>query len=157
MVRFELFSSGYVFQRWGCMTCGPLICHVWTDEEDEENTEDQDEQGNLRGLIDDGDEEEGEEEEESQKSGSGGGSDSEEEVRHRRKKRSKFIRYFLKVDAIVGGLDEVVTCIAFPAVLTGLHYVVQFIPNHLHWVFMISDCGARSSDAAFYHFLDQIL
>ena len=63
---------------------------VWTDEEEEDNTEDQDEQGNLRGLIDDGDDEEGEDEEEPQPSRSEAGSDSEEEVRHRRKKRSKF-------------------------------------------------------------------
>lgn len=75
--------------------CGPLICHLPTDEEEEDNTEDQDERGNLRGLIDDGDvEEEEEEEEEPEKNASPAGSDSEEEVRHRRKKRSKFIWCF---------------------------------------------------------------
>lgn len=67
------------------------ISHFTTDEEEDvENPEEQDEHGNLRGLIDDNDDEEGEGEEEAEKSNSGGGSDSEEEVKHWRKKRSKF-------------------------------------------------------------------
>ncbi|XP_059382416.1 transcription elongation factor SPT6 [Carassius carassius] len=52
------------------------------EEEEEENIEDQDEHGNLRGLIDDGDVEE--EEPQSPREDS----DSGEEVRHRRRKRS---------------------------------------------------------------------
>lgn len=92
MVRCEAFHFGCVCFRYvGRVMVGPLICHFSTDEEEEENTEDQDEQGNLRGLIDDGEEVE---EEEAPKSGSGAGSDSEEEVRHRRKKRSKSIGCF---------------------------------------------------------------
>ncbi|CAB1347925.1 unnamed protein product [Coregonus sp. 'balchen'] len=62
------------------------------EEEEEENTEDQDEDGNLRGLIDDGgDEGEGEEEEEDEEEGKKdkeGDSDSGEEIGHRKRKRS---------------------------------------------------------------------
>uniref|UniRef100_A0A4W5KQZ0 Transcription elongation factor SPT6 n=1 Tax=Hucho hucho TaxID=62062 RepID=A0A4W5KQZ0_9TELE len=57
------------------------------EEEEELNTEDQDEHGNLRGLIDD-DVDEDEEAEEKKSGGAGSGSDSEDEVRHRRKKRN---------------------------------------------------------------------
>lgn len=56
------------------------------EEEEEENIEDQDEHGNLKGLIDDGDVEE-EEEPAEVKSGVED-SDSGEEVHHRRRKRS---------------------------------------------------------------------
>lgn len=87
MVRNEVV---FFFPNWSTKTCSPRTCQFKTDEEEDvDNPEEQDEHGNLRGLIDDGDDD-GEEEEEAPKSGSGGGSDSEEEVRHRRKKRSKF-------------------------------------------------------------------
>lgn len=87
MVRNEVV---FFFPNWSTRTCSPRTCQFKTDEEEDvDNPEEQDEHGNLRGLIDDGDDD-GEEEEEAPKSGSGGGSDSEEEVRHRRKKRSKF-------------------------------------------------------------------
>lgn len=71
-------------------------CRSTIDEEDDAvNPEEQDEHGNLRGLIDDGDDVE--EEEEAAKDESAPGSDSEEEVRHRRKKRSRLnVCYFLK-------------------------------------------------------------
>lgn len=67
---------------------------VHTDEEEEEeNPEDQDEHGNLRGLIDDGveREEDGDEDEEDADKGDGEGeSDSGEEIGHRKRKRSKW-------------------------------------------------------------------
>ncbi|XP_051786507.1 transcription elongation factor SPT6 [Erpetoichthys calabaricus] len=53
------------------------------EEEEEENLEDQDEHGNLRGLIDDDVEEEEEEEEEDEEEGS----DSGDEAGHRKRKR----------------------------------------------------------------------
>ncbi|KAM4627878.1 transcription elongation factor SPT6-like [Polymixia lowei] len=61
------------------------------EEEEEENAEDQDEHGNLRGLIDDdlerdGDEDEDEDDE--SKQDGGGDSDSGEEIGHRKRKRS---------------------------------------------------------------------
>lgn len=66
------------------------------EEEEEENTADQDEYGNLRGLIDDDPDDEEEDgpggsgsDSGSGGGGGGGGSDSEEEVKHRRKKRKK--------------------------------------------------------------------
>lgn len=93
MVRMKWFSSWHVFEG-GWMICWPLISHCLTDEEEEENTEDQDERGNLRGLIDDAEEEE---EAPAPAPASAAGSDSEEEVKHRRKKRSKWNRYFKEI------------------------------------------------------------
>lgn len=99
-MRYCLFKSDSAIRRWwGFGWVKDLFFYFFlfffplTDEDEEENTEDQDEQGNLRGLIDDGDEEEEEAEEgaDSDRSGSGGKSDSDDEVRHRRKKRSKCI------------------------------------------------------------------
>ncbi len=58
---------------------------VSPEEEEEENIEDQDEHGNLRGLIDDGDVEEEEPRSPAENSDSG------EEVRHRRRKRSRLL------------------------------------------------------------------
>ena len=60
------------------------------DEEEEENAEDQDEHGNLRGLIDDDLERDGDEEvDEEGKQDEEGESDSGEEIGHRKRKRSK--------------------------------------------------------------------
>ena len=95
MVRMKLHSSWHVFEG-GWMICWPLQSDYLTDEEEEENTEDQDERGNLRGLIDDAEEEE---EPVAPAPASAAGSDSEEEVvgRHRRKKRSKCIQYLKEI------------------------------------------------------------
>lgn len=84
-------SSCVCFYEKMCLrVCLTLPPPPRTEEEEEElNTEDQDEHGNLRGLIDD-DVDEDEEAEEKKSGGAGSGSDSEDEVRHRRKKRSEF-------------------------------------------------------------------
>lgn len=64
----------------------PCLKHAYfpDEEEEEENLDDQDEQGNLKGFInDDDDEDEGEEDE-----GSDSG-DSEDDVGHKKRKRSE--------------------------------------------------------------------
>lgn len=68
------------------ITQTPYLKHACfpDEEEEEENLDDQDEQGNLKGFInDDDDEDEGEEDE-----GSDSG-DSEDDVGHKKRKRSE--------------------------------------------------------------------
>lgn len=60
-----------------------MLLSIPDEEEEELNLDDQDEQGNLKGFINDDDDEEEEEE------GSDSG-DSEDDVGHKKRKRSKF-------------------------------------------------------------------
>lgn len=60
-----------------------MLLSIPDEEEEELNLDDQDEQGNLKGFINDDDDEE--EEEEASDSG-----DSEDDVGHKKRKRSKF-------------------------------------------------------------------
>lgn len=90
LVSYWVQGRWIIEVKWVVCPHPPLfwICipqkHVFSDEEEEENLDDQDERGNLKGFInDDDDEEEGEEDE-----GSDSG-DSEDDVGHKKRKRSE--------------------------------------------------------------------
>lgn len=129
----------FSFPSWSLITTS---CQFKTDEEEDvDNPEEQDEHGNLRGLIDDGDDDGDEEEEEAPKSGSGGGSDSEEEVRRRHKKRSKFFFFLAFIQ---------------PVVTSAGYYLLLFM-FHFHSSFYNSTKNQILLDYFRYRFICQML